>query len=71
MKRRITGRSLGSILMGDMMRMVSAVIFRRRGLLCCVAVAFLVSGCAFMNGSVTDPNQCVGPPDFCTPFFGS
>jgi hypothetical protein len=33
------------------------------------AVGVLLAGCA---GTPTNTaNGCVGPPDFCTPFFGS
>jgi hypothetical protein len=36
-----------------------------------LAVGFLLGGCASMHGAATDPNACVGPPDYCQPFFGS
>ncbi|PCE25525.1 hypothetical protein BWP39_13435 [Paraburkholderia acidicola] len=33
------------------------------------AVGLLLSGCA--TGTTHSSNECVGPPDFCTPYFGS
>ena len=35
------------------------------------ALASLLAGCASLQGASTDPNACVGPPDYCQPFFGS
>ncbi len=40
-----------------------------------LAVALLLcgimSGCASLPSPTADPNACVGPPDYCVPFFGS
>jgi len=31
----------------------------------------IVSGCTSLTSPTADPNACVGPPDYCIPFFGS
>jgi hypothetical protein len=36
-----------------------------------VAVGATLCGCAALQGSPNGPGDCVGPPDFCTPFFGT
>jgi hypothetical protein len=37
----------------------------------CVAAGATLCGCASLHASPNGPGDCVGPPDFCTPFFGS
>jgi hypothetical protein len=37
----------------------------------CVAAVAAMSGCANLNPQPNGPGDCVGPPDFCQPFFGS
>ncbi|WP_169740119.1 hypothetical protein [Paraburkholderia acidipaludis] len=37
----------------------------------CVAAVAAMSGCASLNPQPNGPGDCVGPPDFCQPFFGS
>jgi hypothetical protein len=37
----------------------------------CVAAAAAVSGCANLQPQANGPGDCVGPPDYCVPFFGS
>jgi hypothetical protein len=39
--------------------------------LCALVLGSLLGGCASLQGASTDPNACVGPPDYCQPFFGS
>ncbi|MFK4444698.1 pectin methylesterase-like acyl-CoA thioesterase [Caballeronia udeis] len=39
--------------------------------LCALALGISLTGCASMQGASTDPNACVGPVDYCQPFFGS
>jgi len=34
-----------------------------------IAVGVMLSGCAAARPD--GPGDCVGPPDFCVPFFGS
>ncbi|HDR8941863.1 hypothetical protein [Burkholderia vietnamiensis] len=34
-----------------------------------IAAGFVLSGCAAAQPD--GPGDCVGPPDFCVPFFGS
>ncbi|WP_199272481.1 hypothetical protein [Paraburkholderia acidisoli] len=41
-----------------------------RAALCLAAVA-AVSGCANLHPQPNGPGDCVGPPDYCVPFFGS
>jgi hypothetical protein len=31
----------------------------------------VLAGCASMQGTANGPNDCVGPPSYCVPFFGS
>jgi hypothetical protein len=37
----------------------------------CVAAGATLCGCASLHPSPNGPGDCVGPPDYCTPFFGS
>jgi hypothetical protein len=37
------------------------------GAVACVAL----SSCAALHASPNGPGDCVGPPDYCVPFFGS
>lgn len=37
----------------------------------CVAAAAAMSGCANLHAQPNGPGDCVGPPDYCVPFFGS
>lgn len=37
----------------------------------CVAAAAALSGCASLHPQPNGPGDCVGPPDYCVPFFGS
>ncbi|WP_164707863.1 hypothetical protein [Paraburkholderia phosphatilytica] len=32
---------------------------------------FALSGCASLHPSANGPGDCMGPPDFCVPYFGS
>ncbi len=41
-----------------------------RAALCAVATAAM-SGCANLHPQPNGPGDCVGPPDYCVPFFGS
>ncbi|WP_167336029.1 hypothetical protein [Paraburkholderia bannensis] len=41
-----------------------------RAALCAVATA-AISGCANLHPQPNGPGDCVGPPDYCVPFFGS
>lgn len=36
-----------------------------------MVVAVLLGGCASIHASPDGPGDCVGPPSFCTPYFGS
>lgn len=36
-----------------------------------VAVGTTLFGCASLHPSPNGPGNCMGPPDFCQPFFGS
>lgn len=49
------------------LRLFSRVL---RAALCLAAVA-AVSGCANLHPQPNGPGDCVGPPDYCVPFFGS
>jgi hypothetical protein len=40
-----------------------------RAIICCAIVSILMSGCALPTAN-SNPNECVGPPDYCTPYFG-
>ncbi|WP_322011122.1 hypothetical protein [Paraburkholderia sp. J12] len=42
-----------------------------RGLLVAAIGAFALAGCASLQPTADGPGNCVGPPDFCTPYFGS
>jgi hypothetical protein len=41
------------------------------GTLAVLAMLTQLAGCASFHGSPNGPGDCVGPPDFCVPFFGS
>jgi hypothetical protein len=47
-------------------RMVS---FLLRASVCIVAAAAM-SGCASLHPQPNGPGDCVGPPDYCVPYFG-
>jgi hypothetical protein len=32
---------------------------------------FALAGCSSLQSTANGPGGCVGPPDFCTPYFGS
>ncbi|WP_186308643.1 hypothetical protein [Paraburkholderia sp. BCC1885] len=36
-----------------------------------VAAGATLCGCAALHGAPDGPGDCVGPPDYCTPFFGA
>jgi len=37
----------------------------------CLAAGATLCGCAALHGSPNGPGDCVGPPDYCTPYFGN
>jgi len=39
--------------------------------LCALVLGSLLGDARSLQGASTDPNACVGPPDYCQPFFGS
>jgi hypothetical protein len=42
-----------------------------RGLIVAAIGVFALAGCSSLQGTADGPGNCVGPPDFCTPYFGS
>lgn len=42
-----------------------------RHLFVVAAGIFALAGCSSLQGTANGPGGCVGPPDFCTPYFGS
>ncbi len=42
-----------------------------RGLIVAAIGAFALAGCSSLQRTADGPGNCVGPPDFCTPYFGS
>lgn len=71
MKHRNTRRSVDLLRMEKIVRTIPASGLCRLGIVCCVAIAFLLSGCASAKSDTTNPDQCVGPVYVCNPFFGS
>jgi hypothetical protein len=56
---------------GDAMSRLRSILSALRLPLCALALGLSLAGCASMQGASTDPNACVGPVDYCQPFFGS
>ncbi|CAM2181163.1 hypothetical protein [Burkholderia cepacia] len=51
------------------MKLRPLLVRSARAALVAIAAGMMLSGCA---GAQPDgPGDCVGPPDFCVPFFGS
>ncbi|CAG9194297.1 conserved exported hypothetical protein [Burkholderia gladioli] len=51
------------------MKLCPLLLRSTRLALLAVAAGALLSGCAAARPN--GPGDCVGPPDFCVPFFGS
>jgi hypothetical protein len=41
------------------------------GMLAALALLTQFAGCASLHGQPNGPGDCVGPPDYCIPYFGS
>jgi hypothetical protein len=37
----------------------------------CAFAGAMLGGCASLHPSPNGPGNCVGPPDFCVPYFGT
>jgi hypothetical protein len=52
--------------------MKSRTMYRKALYLILLAVAGIpLCGCSSLDPSADGPGDCVGPPDYCIPYFGS
>ncbi|WP_179949317.1 hypothetical protein [Burkholderia sp. MSMB1078WGS] len=51
------------------MKLLSLLARSARLMLLAIAAGAMLSACA--SAQPDGPGHCVGPPDFCVPFFGS